>query len=315
MCVAIQSESYSLDDEYIDVYIAIAIIALLRLLAQLRFTTLAALIKHDKDNHNVKTTLKELKFSFFHSFLQWKKQTEVETSSQYVQQCSKQTSSTTTRYYYYCNRSGTHVSKTSGIRVDKCQGTNKLGSTCPAHIKAIKANSSETINVEYYNGHNHDISLGHIYIPEHTRLLVARKLKEGVTVQRILDFIRDDVDEHSPHYTRQHIITKQDVHNIKRQFNIEGVQRHAEDQLSVCALVSEFTESNEYNPVVIFKPQDQEDSSPFAKEDFVIGVQTKFQLEMMKLFSGSVVCMDSTHGTNHYDFKLVTVLVLDDFGE
>ena len=27
------------------------------------------------------------------------------------------------------------------------------------------------------------------------------------------------------------------------------------------------------------------------------------------------VCMDATHGTNMYDFKLITLLVLDDFGE
>jgi len=27
------------------------------------------------------------------------------------------------------------------------------------------------------------------------------------------------------------------------------------------------------------------------------------------------VCMDATHGSNMYDFKLITVLVLDEFGE
>ncbi len=36
---------------------------------------------------------------------------------------------------------------------------------------------------------------------------------------------------------------------------------------------------------------------------------------MMKAFGDKVICMDATHGTNHYLFKLVTVLVLDDFGE
>jgi len=27
------------------------------------------------------------------------------------------------------------------------------------------------------------------------------------------------------------------------------------------------------------------------------------------------ICMDATHGTNMYDFKLITLLVLDKFGE
>ena len=36
---------------------------------------------------------------------------------------------------------------------------------------------------------------------------------------------------------------------------------------------------------------------------------------MMKQFGSNLVCMDATHGTNHYDFNLVSVLILDDFGE
>ena len=36
---------------------------------------------------------------------------------------------------------------------------------------------------------------------------------------------------------------------------------------------------------------------------------------MMKMFGPALVCVDATHGTNHYNFKLVTVIVLDEFGE
>ena len=35
----------------------------------------------------------------------------------------------------------------------------------------------------------------------------------------------------------------------------------------------------------------------------------------MKAFGNSAICVDATHGTNVYDFLLVTVLVVDDFGE
>ena len=33
------------------------------------------------------------------------------------------------------------------------------------------------------------------------------------------------------------------------------------------------------------------------------------------MFGPALVCVDATHGTNHYDFKLVTVIVLDELGE
>ena len=36
---------------------------------------------------------------------------------------------------------------------------------------------------------------------------------------------------------------------------------------------------------------------------------------MLKKFGTEAVSMDSTHGTNIYDFFLITILILDDLGE
>lgn len=39
------------------------------------------------------------------------------------------------------------------------------------------------------------------------------------------------------------------------------------------------------------------------------------QMHMLKQFGhGKIVCIDGTHGLNAYDFELVTLLVVDDFG-
>lgn len=40
---------------------------------------------------------------------------------------------------------------------------------------------------------------------------------------------------------------------------------------------------------------------------------TKQQLEMFEKFGPIILCMDSTHKTNVYSFKLITLLVLDEF--
>ena len=37
--------------------------------------------------------------------------------------------------------------------------------------------------------------------------------------------------------------------------------------------------------------------------------------EMYQQYASSVICIDSTHKTNVYDFKLVTVMVIDEYGE
>ena len=73
----------------------------------------------------------------------------------------------------------------------------------------------------------------------------------GVHINRIMDNIREDL---SQGINRDHLITKQDVRNIQRSYNIEGISRHANDLTSVCSWVEELS-SLAYNPVLVFKPQ------------------------------------------------------------
>ena len=44
-------------------------------------------------------------------------------------------------------------------------------------------------------------------------------------------------------------------------------------------------------------------------------LQTEFMRDMMTKYGGNIICMDSTHGTNMYDFLLVSVMVIDEHGE
>ena len=52
---------------------------------------------------------------------------------------------------------------------------------------------------------------------------VAGKLHQGVTMERILDGIRDSINNK---IERKHLINRQDLHNIKRQYKIDSSIRH-----------------------------------------------------------------------------------------
>ena len=117
--------------------------------------------------------------------------------------------------------------------------------------------------------------------------------------------------------TREHLVTKQDIHNIKNHYNIEGIIRHFNDLTNVCVWVEEM-KCQAYNPILLFKQQGepQPDSMDnVGVNDFIIGIQTEFQRDMLLKYGDVCVCMDATHGTNSYDFNLITVLVIDGFGE
>ena len=51
-------------------------------------------------------------------------------------------------------------------------------------------------------------------------------------------------------------------------------------------------------------------------DDFLLALQTPLQRAIFKSCAeNNVVCIDATHKTNGYDFPLITVLVVDEYGE
>lgn len=257
-------------------------------------------------------TISHHTFASRDQFQLWKGEEEEKAQANYVQTSSTKASGETTHTYYYCNRSGACKAKGEGKRLPKSQGSCKLGEYCTSHMKVKE--SSIGVVVEYcQTHHNHDVQLRHLRVPGSVRASVAAKLEAGVPITKILDEIRDSV----PSLGREHLITRQDVLNVKRACNIEGVQKHTNDQTSVRAWVCEMAELP-YNPVVVFKAQGDKQGDTMdniADDDFLLGIQTEFQCDLLRQFGAEAVCMDSTHGTNHYDFYLTTLLIVDEWGE
>ena len=128
-----------------------------------------------------------------------------------------------------------------------------------------------------------------------------------------MDKYRENVYIEQP--KRANLVTRKDLHNIKTCYNIniqEGV-RHKEDAVSVDMWVKE-CEKMDQNSILFYKPQGLE-YPEFNKEDFCIVIMNKSQEYMLKAFCSKVVCIDSTHGINNYDFELTTLMVIDNFGE
>jgi hypothetical protein len=150
-------------------------------------------------------------------------------------------------------------------------------------------------------------------MPENVRLQVADKLQQGVTIDKILSGIRSGI---GTTMEIKHMVSKQDIHNIKQQFNIDGIERHDNDYICIQAWVEE-CRSLHHNSVVVFKQQGENQGSDIdnlSEKDFLLGIQTKFQ-EDMKRFGDNLICTDTTYNTNIYSFNLITVMVVDKYAE
>ena len=171
------------------------------------------------------------------------------------------------------------------------------------------------VEAEICDHHIHKKKLVHLPLSDSVREMIAAKLQDGVSISSILHFIRDNVEGQ---LGRKELITNQDIRNIRHQYNIRGIKLNADDAKSVSLWVQYFNDhcAND-NPVLLYKSQGTEpddDLKDFNKDDFVICIQTPFQSDMLREFGSETVCVDSTHGTNVYDFKLITIL-LDELGE
>lgn len=102
-------------------------------------------------------------------------------------------------------------------------------------------------------------------------------------------------------------------------FNVGCVRKNPDDHMSVDIWVDELNSMGTDSPVILYKQQGAaptDETGGMAACDFILCLQTIMQRQFMLQFgNGNMLCLDSTHGTNQYDFNLVTMMVVDDFGE
>ena len=116
---------------------------------------------------------------------------------------------------------------------------------------------------------------------------------------------------------RSHIMTKRDIFNIERAFSLRSVERHSDDATSVAMLMEEMKQSDKESPVLFYKQQGVvlPAYNYLNKNDFVMVLQTPYQAHVMKEFGNNIVCIDSIFKTTGYEFTLITVTVIDEFGQ
>ena len=73
---------------------------------------------------------------------------------------------------------------------------------------------------------------------------------------------------------RKHLVSKQDCYNKRKKLSC-NTSRHADDAISVNILINEL-QNEDYNPIVIYRPQGAPDPDvPFSEDQFVLAIQTK----------------------------------------
>ena len=125
-----------------------------------------------------------------------------------------------------------------------------------------------------------------------------------MSFQHILDNIRDNIGGELKHI---HLLTRKDIRNIEKSYHLNSVQQSNDDTTSVACWVQEMKEIPENIPAVFFYKQQERLCYRHTNN------HTKFHDE--EIWSPKNLCIDSTQENNGYDFLLVTIVVVDEFGD
>ena len=171
--------------------------------------------------------------------------------------------------YFYCHCSGVFKAKGKGLRALKTQGTCKIDLFCTANMKVSEDTVTGKVVVSYCNYHSgHDLDICHLKISTETKMCIVAKLQSGVSVDRILNDVCDEV---AGTIERDHLMSCQDIHTIQYQLNLRSIEKHHNDHMSVSAWVAEMQDIA-YNPVLVFKNQGEEqsdDNDNIGRDDFL----------------------------------------------
>ena len=176
------------------------------------------------------------------------------------------------------------------------------------------------VEVRFYSEHRgHTCEVAHQRVSKERRMEIAGLLSFGVSFDDVLDRVLVEMctDEVSP----LDLISKRYLQNVQRDFGLDrGVAFAKSDADSVAAWVEQVRRDGR-DPDQVRFVKFQGEPSPsgvhLAVEDFMLVIITRFQLSWLQKVGGEMkeVAMDSTHGTNEYNFQLTTLLVIDDHGE
>ncbi|GFU60013.1 c2H2-type domain-containing protein [Trichonephila clavipes] len=101
----------------------------------------------------------------------------------------------------------------------KIAGSNKINGNCPSKMKLYEDIESK-LTVEFTKTHaEHGIDLGQMKITREEKEDIAKKLENKIPVKAILDGIRNSINQK---LERIHLITQQDIKNIKEEYNISS---------------------------------------------------------------------------------------------
>ena len=287
-------------------------------ICNIKFRTIKDLVYHLNKDHeaNIKQSFHE--FGNFKEFSKWKETEEINNNIYFKKARSETNTKKGRKIQFVCNRNGFQKIIENRKRKPNLKGSCKINTVCPARMYVT--DYPHKVTVDYIQTHTHSVAFDqtkYLPMPKSIRNEISQKLSLGIPVNTILNDIRQNVgnlqsreNEEIKYYQ---FVNRKNIMDMKRKITDNIFKKHEDDATSTMLWV-QYLQALTNSPVLLYKKQHQViPSLPLASEDFILILMTYEQANVYEKFSERIVCVDSTHKTNIYDFKLISLLVIDEF--
>ena len=111
---------------------------------------------------------------------------------------------------------------------------------------------------------------------------------------------------------RRHMVTKQDIANMRLMVKAMAVICNKDDAMSVDLFVQEL-QGEPYDPILLYKRQHEinQQLPSLTQDAFLLAIQTEFQKQLYREHAHKILCVDATHGTNLNSSPLWLLMTMD----
>ncbi|GIX72024.1 c2H2-type domain-containing protein [Caerostris darwini] len=227
-------------------------------------------------------------------------------------------------HYYSCQFYNPYYQSRSTLCFRNKKEVIPVSLNCPVRINVCEEKG--LVSATYYPIHNHHTGFHNTKyqrFKDSTRNLIKSYLLLSFPIVEIQNLIRGNVGfrrHRSFVPSKEAFISRRSIRTYYRR--LQNSVRPEKDTLSVMCNV-ERLKAEEYNPILLFKPQNFKtlygppglDALLNSDKSFALGIQTETQKEMLIKHSYKIICIDSTHDTNRYGFYLLSIHIQDEYGQ
>jgi len=272
------------------------------------------MVEHLREKHRITVESEVKTFENLNEFFSWKENEETTNFVWFPKKDERKIANGVTYSSYVCQCNGLKQPVPLKHSTMKRKMVKK-NIICPARMLVKIEPMENKVTVKYIKSHNHQISCDDIKskpIPAKMKEEIAEKLLENKSIDDVYSELHQEAaNELSTSSSIQKVfIEKHKIKYLQQKLNLPK-GNNCKNKVSIEDRLKRLT-SDDFNPVLLYKPVNVADNSFSEKSAFIFAFQTKEQSQLFQQYAKGIVLLELATPTTLIPYFILTVKIVDE---